>query len=84
MFIVPKPRPGLASRTGPGAPGARRRALTRQLETLQAGGALVYDVELLEVMEDEVDQGYYTDVAISTEDLRQGYLKVKSIQLNGV
>ena len=51
----------------------RRRALNRQLETLGPDGALVWDVRLLQIFEDEADQGYYSDTALTEQDLNKGF-----------
>ena len=51
----------------------RRRALNRQLETLGPDGVLVWDVSLLQIFEDEADQGYYRDTALTEQELNKGF-----------
>jgi hypothetical protein len=54
----------------------RRRRLGKILDFIEADqGELIYDVELLMVADDENDQGYYDDVAITQEEVRKMVLK---------
>ena len=61
--------------------GNRRRKLGGLLDLLEKDqGELVFDLELVMVAEDENDQGYYDDVAVSQEEVRQ--LVLKSLKSN--
>jgi FKBP-type peptidyl-prolyl cis-trans isomerase len=46
-----------------------RRKLNNLLKQMveQRGGQLIYDVELLRVLDDEADQGYYDDMSLTDE-----------------
>jgi hypothetical protein len=50
----------------------RRRNLGDLLDLVEADrGELVYDIELILIADDENDQGYYDDVAVSQEEVRE-------------
>lgn len=56
--------------------GGRRRKLGALLDLLDKDqGELIFDIELVLVAEDENDQGYYDDVAVSQEEVRNLVLK---------
>lgn len=62
--------------------GGRRRKLGALLDLLDKDqGELIFDIELVLVAEDENDQGYYDDVAVSQEEVRK--LVLKSLQNPG-
>ena len=62
--------------------GGRRRKLGALLDLLDKDkGELIFDVELVLVADDENDQGYYDDVAVSQEEVRE--LVLKSLQSSG-
>jgi len=61
--------------------GGRRRKLGDLIDLLDKDqGELIFDIELVMVAEDENDQGYYDDDAVSQDELRQ--LVLKSLQSN--
>ena len=50
----------------------RRRRLGQIIDKVDAGqGELVIDLELVFVADDENDQGYYDDEAVSPEDIKE-------------
>lgn len=54
---------------------ANRRALNKVIDDVAADkGELIFDVELLSIIRNENDFGYYDDTAVSTEEI-EGYLK---------
>ena len=58
---------------------ARRRKLGQLLDYVAADeGELIFDIELILVADDENDQGYYDDVPVTQEEVRQ--LVLKSLQ----
>ena len=61
--------------------GSRRRRLGALLDLLDKDqGELIFDLELALVAEDENDQGYYDDEAVSQDEVRK--LVIKSLQAN--
>ena len=51
---------------------SNRRRLGDLIDILQADqGELIFDVELLQVKRDENDQGYYDDVPITQDEVRE-------------
>lgn len=62
---------------------SNRRKLGGIIDLVEAGeGDMIFDLELLLVADDENDQGYYDDVAISQEEIRQ--MVVKTIESNRI
>eukprot|EP00612_Vaucheria_litorea_P005309 CAMPEP_0171460136 /NCGR_PEP_ID=MMETSP0945-20130129/5127_1 /TAXON_ID=109269 /ORGANISM="Vaucheria litorea, Strain CCMP2940" /LENGTH=117 /DNA_ID=CAMNT_0011986267 /DNA_START=305 /DNA_END=656 /DNA_ORIENTATION=+ len=47
----------------------RRNRLSKMLQNMKKDGELVFDVELLEIFDDEADVGYYTDETFSKEEI---------------
>jgi hypothetical protein len=82
-IIVPKRLGYTDSGLGPlpNKPGRRKR-LGEILDFLDKDqGQLVFDLQLVYVGDDENDQGYYDDIAISQEEIRE--LAVKSLKKRG-
>lgn len=58
----------------------KRRKLSKLLDLVEADkGELVYDIELVMVAEDENDQGYYDDIPVSQEEVRELVRKAMSV-----
>ena len=58
----------------------KRRRLSKLLDQVEADkGELVYDIELVMVAEDENDQGYYDDIPVSQEEVRELVRKAMSV-----
>lgn len=59
-------------------PGPRKR-LDQVLDLIDEGkGRLVFDLELVAVIEDENDQGYYDDIPVSDEEMIRIFERVKA------
>lgn len=71
-IIVP-PNLGYAvAGLGPLPSGAfQRRSLNKVLDGLSTGGQLIFDVELLDVFDDEGDLGYYQDDGLTLDEVQQ-------------
>lgn len=58
----------------------RRRKLSKLLDLVDADkGELVYDLELVMVADDENDQGYYDDIAVSQDEVRELVRKAMTV-----
>ena len=58
----------------------KRRKLSKLLDLVEADkGELVYDIELVMVADDENDQGYYDDIPVSQEEVRELVRKAMSV-----
>ena len=44
------------------------------------GGNAIFDVEMKSIMDDEADQGYYTDESLSPEDFSTSRQNIESSQ----
>ena len=60
-----------------------RRKLNKAIDSISRGvGQLVIDVELVLIIDDENDEGYYEDVTITQDEVRQQVIKYQQNNIN--
>jgi peptidylprolyl isomerase len=61
---------------------SRRRKLGEAIGKVDRGeGSLVYDLELVHIRDDENDMGYYSDIPVTREEVRDYVFKAKNITM---